>query len=111
MKKFIATYHAPIDFMEQSGTSSPEEMKKGMDAWMAWAKRCGAKLVDMGDPLSGGQTLRSDGSAVASERQVRGYSVLQAETMDEAKALLDGHPHLNWMDGCEIDVHEAIPMR
>jgi hypothetical protein len=41
--KSIGTYHAPVDFMDQAGTSSPEEMKKGMDAWMAWAKKCGAK--------------------------------------------------------------------
>ena len=27
-----------------------------------------------------------------------------------AKSLLDGHPHLGWTDGCEIEVHESMPL-
>lgn len=33
MKKYLVTYHAPIDFMQQAGESTPEEMEKGMEAW------------------------------------------------------------------------------
>ena len=29
--------------------------------------------------------------------------------MAEAKALLEGHPHLGWNGACEIEVHEAMP--
>jgi len=39
-----------------------------------------------------------------------GYSILQAENMDEAKELLQGHPHLDWNAACEIEVHESLPM-
>ena len=53
MKNFIVIYHAPIDFLKQSANTSPEEMKKGMEAWMIWAEKCGDKLVDMGKPLMG----------------------------------------------------------
>ena len=47
-------YHAPIDFMKESINSSPEEMKKGMEDWMLWAKNTGENLVDFGLPLTGG---------------------------------------------------------
>lgn len=75
---------------------------------MAWAARCGDSLVDMGAPLVGGQKLSKSGSS-DSERQVVGYSILQADDMAAAKALLQGHPHLEWAEGCEIEVHESMP--
>ena len=110
MKKFIVIYHAPIDALQQTGNASPEEMEKGMEAWMTWAKNCGDKLVDLGNPLTGGVKLNTDGSSSASEKQVCGYSVLQAESMEDAKKLLEGHPHLGWNDACEIEVHEFMPL-
>ena len=92
------------------GELTPEEMKKGMEPWVAWAARCGDKLVDMGTPLAGGQRLLPDGATDASSREVCGYSVLQAEDMEEARALLQDHPHLGWTGGCEIEVHESMPL-
>ena len=109
MKKFMVTYHAPQDFMEQSASSNPEEMEKGMEEWMAWAAKCGDRLIDFGTPLMGGQKLLPDGNSDNSTRQVVGYSVFQAENMEEAKGLLKGHPHLAWNGACEIEVHESMP--
>ena len=110
MKNFIVIYHAPIDAMKQTAEASPEEMKKGMEQWMVWAQKCGDKLLDMGTPLMGGEKLAADGSTTPSEKQVCGYSVLQAENMDEAKSLLQEHPHLKWNEACEIEVHETMPL-
>ena len=74
---------------------------------MAWAKKCGDKLIDLGSPLANGQSLTPNGSS-ASTKEVAGYSILQAETLDEAKALLKGHPHLGWNAACSIEVHETM---
>ncbi len=106
MKKFIVIYHAPASWMEQMASASAEEMKKGMEPWMEWAERCGSGLVDWGSPLMGGQKLSKSGSS-PSDKQVVGYSILQAEDMEAAKSLLRGHPHLEWTAGCEIEVHES----
>ena len=108
MKNFVVIYHAPASFMEQAQNATPEEMQKGMKAWMEWAAKCGDALVDFGAPLAGGQKLSTSGSS-PSDKDVAGYSILQAEDMDGAKALLQGHPHLEWTAGCEIEVHEAMP--
>ena len=108
MKKFIVVYHASATVMEMMASASAEEMKKGMEPWMEWAKRCGSGLVDMGSPLMGGQKLSKSGSS-PSDKQVVGYSILQAEDMEAAKALMQGHPHLEWAAGCELEVHESMP--
>ncbi len=109
MKNFVVIYHAPASAVEQTQTMSPEEMKKGMESWMAWAAKTGDGLVDIGTPLMGGQKLSKSGSS-PSDRDVIGYSILQAEDMQGAKALLVGHPHFEWASGCEIEVHESMPM-
>lgn len=110
MKKYIVIYHAPDELMAQSANASPEEMEKGMEPWMAWAAKCGDQLVDLGNPLMGGQKLLPDGNSLSSARGVVGYSILQAESMDAAKSLLLGHPHLEWNAACEIEVHEVMPL-
>ena len=94
--------------MEAMASASPDEMAKGMEPWMEWAKRCGDALLDFGTPLIGGQKLTPDGASPVA-RGVVGYSILQAEDMAGATALMQGHPHLGWNAGCEIEIHESIP--
>lgn len=109
MKKFIVFYYAPASAVEQMTKASPEEMKKGMEPWMEWAKRVGSGLVELGTPLGNGHKVTKSG-ATASNSQVNGYSILQAEDMDAAVEMLKGHPHLDWAEGCEIEVYESFPM-
>ncbi|HXB96300.1 MAG TPA: hypothetical protein VNU70_14110 [Puia sp.] len=111
MKKFLVIYHAPMDSaaMAEMMKRSPEEMAKGMELWQQWAKKTGSHLVDLGSPLMGGQQLSLDGSFKPSSKQVCGYSILQAENMEEAKSLLEGHPHLGpWNPQATIEVHETM---
>lgn len=110
MKKYIVTYHAPAEALAQMGEATPEQREEGMKPWMAWAAKCGDKLVDLGSPLMGGLKLSPGGGSANSQREVCGYSILQADNMDDAKSLMDGHPHLEWMGECEIEIHESMPM-
>ncbi|MBT8386052.1 MAG: hypothetical protein KJO12_01455 [Ignavibacteria bacterium] len=110
MKKFIVIYHAPLDFMKDMANTTPEDRKKGMEEWMVWAEKCGSKLVDMGAPLMNGQQLIPDGTSKSSDKNVVGYSILDAEDLEKAKGLLKGHPHLAWNAQCSIEVHETMPM-
>ncbi|NNE55803.1 MAG: hypothetical protein HKN32_07280 [Flavobacteriales bacterium] len=109
MKKFLVLYHAPDASFKQNENATPEDMQKGMEAWMQWAGRCGDKLVDMGSPLRNGLHINPAGSQ-PSKKEVAGFSVLQAEDIEGAKALLKDHPHLQWGAGCDIEVHEYQPM-
>jgi hypothetical protein len=109
MKKYIVLYHAPIGVMENMPKMSAEDAKKGMEPWMEWAKRCGTGLVDIGAPLGDSQKVLRAGAS-ANPSTVVGYSILQADTMDQAVAMLKDHPHLAMMDSCQIEVHETMPL-
>lgn len=108
MTKFMVLYRAPTAAVERMSEASPEEMQEGMKAWMAWGEKCGDALVDFGTPLGSGQNVTTAGAS-ASETGLAGYSVLQAEGMDAALALLEDHPHLGWAEGCSIEVYESLP--
>ena len=110
MKTYLVTYHSPASAMKKMQKATPEEMQAGMAGWMKWAEKCGTQLVEMGAPLGGSVNLKATGGATPSKRKITGYSILQAESMAAAKKLLKGHPHLAWTKGCEIEVHEAMPM-
>ena len=110
MKKFIVIYHAPDEASKKKAASfTSEQMKEGMKSWMDWAQKCGMGLVDIGRPLANGMKVTKDGVS-KSLKEVMGYSVLQAETMEEAVAMLKNHPHNQWVDGCSIEVHESTPL-
>jgi len=110
MKKFIVTYHAPKEAMQQTAKPTPEQMAKGMEMWMNWAKKCGSNLLDLGSPLVNGQVIGIDGQIKNSNINLTGYSILQAEDMEQLETLLEGHPHLTWNALCTIEIHELQPM-
>ena len=110
MKKFLVIYHAPAEAMAKMATATPEEKMEGMKPWMAWKDSVGDKLVDFGAPLMPWQRLLHNGSTAASTKEVTGYSMIQANDMEEAKSLLRNHPHLAWTGGCDIEIHECVKM-
>lgn len=108
MKRFLVLYQSTRTAEEQMAGATPEQAKAGMDAWMAWAGKASGAIVDLGAPLGGGRRLEA-GSKGDGRTQVRGYSILQAASIDEVTRVLDDHPHL-MMPGASIEVLEAMPM-
>lgn len=66
MKKFVVLYMASrADFEKMMENSTPEQQKKGMNAWMKWMDANETSIVDGGAPL--GKTKRVD----SKERQTQ----------------------------------------
>jgi hypothetical protein len=107
MMKFIVLYMAPVSAEAQMNVS-PEEMKKGMEPWMAWYKKFAKEIVDQGAPLGKGISLDKKGSSIG-KTQVTGYTIVQAKDMDAATAMMTGHPHLI-MPKASIEIFEMMPM-
>ena len=105
MKKFLILYRSTVSATEQMKGATPEQAKAGMDAWMTWAKKTSAALVDLGAPL--GESTLLQGTAAPGF--VRGYSIVQAESLDSARKLFDGHPHFR-APGNSIELLELLPM-
>jgi hypothetical protein len=107
MKKFMVLYKAPMaEFERMMKSSTPEQQKKGMEAWMKWMNVNKASLVEGGAPL--GKTKRVDANGVSdTKNDIGGYSVVQAETHDAAAKLFGkDHPHLQMMPGAWVEVVE-----
>jgi len=88
--------------------ATPEQMKAGMDAWMAWAKKAGDAVVVLGTPLMGAKQITAS-SVKGGSGTVNGFSVLQADSIDVVVGLLKDHPHLK-MPNSSIEVFEGRPL-
>ena len=110
MKKFIAIYMASgADFEKMMRNSTPEQRKKGMEAWMKWMNENKASILEGGAPL--GKTKRADAAGVSdTKNNIGGYSIVQAETHDAATKLFGkNHPHLQ-MPGAWVEILEIMPV-
>ena len=110
MKKFMILYKASgADFEKMMKSATPEQQKKGMEAWMKWMNANKAAMVDDGAPL--GKTRRVDHAGPSnSSNDIGGYSIVQAESHDAATRIFGAdHPHL-MMPGAWIEVTEIMPL-
>lgn len=105
MTKYLFIYHAPMTPADAT-PPDPAQMEAVMGEWNSWAAKVGDGLVDFGTPLAGGTRVGTEGVS-PSTREVVGYSLIEADSLDAAIELAKVHPHLNMPGGCEIEVHEA----
>ena len=109
MKKFLVLYMMPVSTMdEMMKNTSAEDRKKNMGEWMTWMNEHKASFAEMGTPL--GKNTRVSGEGASEVRnEVGGYSILMAESQEEAAKLLAGSPH-NKMKGAYMEVMECMQM-
>jgi hypothetical protein len=108
MPKYLVLYNASAGANEQMASVTPEQAQAGMELWMKWAGDAGDALVDLGSPLHQVATLGKD--AGARDQAVGGFSIVEADSTDAVKALLDGHPHFHTPGDVSIDVFEFLPI-
>lgn len=104
MAKYVLAYHG-------GGMAETEaEQAAVMAAWGAWMEGLGAALTDPGNATANSATINSDGSTTAGggANPITGYSLIQADSLDEALTLVKGCPILS--SGGSIEVAEAIDM-
>jgi hypothetical protein len=106
MTKFLVLYESSIPPREMMAQATPEQMQSGMEAWMSWSGKAGDAVVDLGSPVAAGPTV---GGAGGNER-VSGFSILQADSEDDVKKLLEDHPHLQAPGDPSIAVYEVLGM-
>ena len=93
-----------------SAGTTPAEREKVLQQWGGWFGKLGDKVVDAGNPfghaknISNGGTVH-EGSAV--NPSATGYSILKADSLNQATDLAKGCPVL--LTGGKITVYEITP--
>ena len=111
MKKFVAIYMTPsAALQEMQKNTTPEQMAKMTEGWKTWISKHQAMFVDVGAPL--GKTLRVTKEGVAAAiNDINGYSVVQAESQEEAAKIFLDNPQVQGMPGAYVEVLEWIDMK
>lgn len=110
MKKYLAIYYAPAEAVAEFTNATQEQKLEGLKGWFAWKDKLNNQLVDFGAPLMPGNAKTPKQDWSQSSRDVTGYSIVQAENIESAKNLFDGHVHLHSHPQASIEVHEFAPI-
>ncbi len=101
MSDFLLVYH---------GGSMPEseaEQARAMEAWTSWFTQLGGAVKDQGNPFTGQtKTIAADGAVSDGSGDASGYTVLTADSLDDATALAKDCPVLR--GGASISIHETL---
>lgn len=95
-----------------TGGSEPSSEAEGaalMQAWAAWYGQLGSAIVDGGNPFTPvAKSIASDGTVSDAPvgTPAAGYTVISAESLDEAVEKAKGCPHLQ--SGGQVSVYETF---
>jgi hypothetical protein len=87
---------------------NPERCADHMAKWEAWISGLGDALVNPGTPLGRPKTVGAGGvSDGGGSNRLTGFSIVKADSMDAALAMVKGCPHL---EHGTVDVAEVMEM-
>jgi len=86
---------------------TPEEGQQVMAAWMSWMGGLGAAIIDQGNPFGASTTVTPSG-ANGNAGTAGGYTLINADSLDDAAKMADGCPIL--AAGGTVSVYEAVEM-
>ena len=89
---------------------SEEEQAEVMEAWGAWYGKMGEAVVDGGNPFNDAKHITADGvgDGSFSSPGVTGYTVIAADSLDEAVEKSIDHPHVKF--GGQVTIHQTFRM-
>jgi hypothetical protein len=87
--------------------SSPEAAQQMLAAFQAWVSEVGDAMIDPGAPLGPGRSVAASGVGDGGSGPA-GYSLIRANDLDAAVALVTGHPFV--ARGGTLIVSEAVSL-
>jgi hypothetical protein len=109
MTKYLFLYRNPPSPDYQP---SPEEMQQMFAQWATWKEKFKAHVVDVGDGLKHGGKLLSNGTVTdgpfsEAKEIIGGFSIIQAESYDQAVAVARECP-IVYMPNSTIEIREMM---
>ena len=88
---------------------SPDEGKKHFGKYMDWLSSLGESVISPANPFKDTSTINSDGSVNDGSRTgMSGYTIIEAESMEEAHSFAKTCPFLEI--GGTLEVSELVEM-
>lgn len=107
MSQFMLVYRGEATDLS---AMTPEEGKAVLDRWKGWMEKVGPALKDVGAPFGESTSLVDNGSTVSAAAS-SGYSIIEADDLDHARQLADGHAYLSEGKGnYAIDIYALKPV-
>ncbi len=104
MAKYLVTYTGG----DQPEGMTEEQSARVMEAWNRWYTDLGAAVVDFGNPTGASKVIVPGGMVSDGGPGITGYSLISADSLDDAADKCRSHPHLD-ANGT-ITIHETIEM-
>ncbi|MFC3552133.1 hypothetical protein ACFOLC_14100 [Lysobacter cavernae] len=115
MKQFLAVYIGSEEAMAKSDWAKLDEAQQrereraGIDAWWQWVDDHKAVIVDAGSPV--GRTKRASAAGIDDTRNALcGYTLVRAQSHEDAARLFADHPHFTLFPGDSIEIMECLPL-
>lgn len=106
---FLGSKTAVAEWNAMPEAARKERETKGIAAWHSWGEKNKAAIVVMGAPL--GKTLKVGPKGVSpTTNEITAFTVVQAESHEEAAKMFIGHPHFSIFPGDSIEVMENLPI-
>ena len=102
MGKFVVVYKGGA--MEET----PKAQEAIMGKWMTWFGSLGTAVTDFGNPFGASLSLGANGTVGAASTALTGYTIIEAENLEQAGALVAKCPVFE-ADG-SIEIFEALAM-
>jgi len=103
MKNYVYIYY-------NNGVREGLSPEVSQTEWGTWFGKLGDKLVDAGNPFNeGGKAVEKTGVSTIENWPATGYSIVKANSLDEAAEWAKDCPVLMEPDGA-VRVYETMPM-
>lgn len=103
MKNYVFIYY-------NNGTREGLTAEQSQAEWGGWFGGLGDKLVDAGNPFNdNGKAVEKGGVSDIENYPATGYSIVKANSIEEAAELAKNCPVLEEPDGA-VRVYETLPM-
>ena len=111
MKKYLAVYFGSPAAMSAwanlSEAAKKDRQKEGIKTWHSWAEKNSKLIKDVGSQF--GKTKKVNSNGVSDTRnEITAYTIVEAETHDDAAKLFLNHPHFKIFPGDSIEIMECL---
>lgn len=113
MKKFLAIYTGSEASMNKwaglSEAAKADRQKEGIRQWSNWGDKNSSLIKDIGNPLGKTKLVNQNGIS-DTKNNMTAYTIVEAETHEEAAKLFLNHPHFEIFPGEGIEIMECLSL-